>query len=89
MKNIIQVKKELCVGCGVCAGSCPKHAIFIVNGQARVNQRMCNQCGLCIGVCPRGAIVGIEPVSDEKLAAMIGSLKKQADSLINRIERLR
>ena len=89
MDDIIQIRKDSCVGCGICANGCPQQAISLVKGHARINQRICNQCGSCIGLCPQGAIVRLAAVSEKELATMIGSLRKQADDIVARIERLR
>ena len=58
-KNIeMVVKKDLCTGCGTCAGICPKNAIeMIVDSRKgiylpQIVQEACNDCGICLNVCP-------------------------------------
>lgn len=45
-----------CLGYGACANVCPKHAITIVDGLAKVDKRLCIGCGKCVGSCPRKLI---------------------------------
>ena len=45
-----------CLGLGDCAAACPKDAICIDNGVARVNTRDCIGCGLCAKNCPNHLI---------------------------------
>ena len=86
---MLQVRKDLCIGCGLCAQSCPRRAISLPWGQAEIGQSRCNSCCVCLEVCPQGAIVEIIPVPKEKLKTTIGMLKQQTDDLLDRIERLR
>lgn len=46
-----------CIGCGVCARSCP--ALAISGGDKEVHSidpRLCIDCGVCGTVCPTGSI---------------------------------
>jgi formate hydrogenlyase subunit 6/NADH:ubiquinone oxidoreductase subunit I len=86
---MLQVRSDLCLGCGICAQSCPRSAILVLWGQAEIDQSRCNSCGLCLDLCPQGAIVEVVPVSREELKDTISSLKRQADDLLARIDRLR
>lgn len=60
------VKKELCVGCGLCIPYCPVGAISLLEGKAVIDQEQCVECGTCgrrkIVKCPRGALVEREDV---------------------------
>jgi ferredoxin len=85
---ILSVRKDLCLGCGLCAGSCPRQAISLPSGQAQIDQDRCNQCGVCTDVCPQGAIVELSPVSKSELEATVTALKNRADDIISRIERM-
>jgi len=89
MGRMLKIRNDLCVGCGLCAESCPRQAISIIYGQAEINQGRCNQCHLCLGVCPQGAIVELAPVSEKDLANTVGSLKQKANDLVGHIEKLR
>lgn len=52
---MVQIKKELCVGCGACAKDCPGHAIQIIEGKAEI-RRDCIHCGHCVAICPVSAV---------------------------------
>ncbi|MEZ0536107.1 NADH-quinone oxidoreductase subunit NuoF [Caldicellulosiruptoraceae bacterium PP1] len=53
----IEIDKELCKGCGICAKNCPANAI---TGQIKkpyeIDQDKCVKCGVCIEKCPFKAI---------------------------------
>jgi len=57
---MLNVKKELCVGCGVCTHVCPTGAISLDAGTAGIDQDKCISCLNCVQACPRGAIVAVE-----------------------------
>ena len=86
---MLKVNKDLCVGCGLCAESCPRGAISLPWGQAEIDQNRCNSCRFCVEVCPQGAIVEGIPVSGKELRATVVSLKQQTDELLERIEMLK
>ena len=60
-KRRLEIKPELCKGCGKCARNCPMEAI---SGQPRtpyvIDNEKCIHCGACWGACPFGAIDAIE-----------------------------
>ena len=86
---MLKVNKDLCMGCGLCAQSCPRGAISLPWGQAEIDQNRCNSCRLCLELCPQGAIVERILVSKEGLIAAVGTLRRQTDELLERIERLK
>lgn len=51
-----QVKEEKCIGCSICAKSCPTSAITIENKKAVIDYELCYGCGECTTVCPTRAI---------------------------------
>lgn len=85
---ILRVRKDLCVGCGLCAESCPQQAISLQAGQAKIYRNRCNHCGICLDVCPRGAIVEVVPVSLPDFQSSVTELKGRTEDIIARIEKL-
>ncbi|WP_294522599.1 DUF362 domain-containing protein [uncultured Pseudoflavonifractor sp.] len=47
---------EACVGCGICAASCPVKAIAVKNRRARINTGKCIRCYCCHELCPHKAV---------------------------------
>jgi len=86
---MLAVRKDLCLGCGLCAESCPRGAISLFWGQAEIDHNRCDACQLCRQVCPQGAIVEVIAVSKDELKAVVTSLNQKTDDLLARIERLR
>lgn len=56
LKSYPQLNKELCVGCGKCAESCPSHIITIKNNKAHFQKKGCISCFCCQEMCPLKAI---------------------------------
>jgi ferredoxin len=85
---MLKVRRDMCLGCGLCAENCPTGAISLRWGQAVIDQSKCNHCRLCLDICPRAAIVELVPVSEKELQATVTSLKQRTSDLIERIENL-
>ena len=56
LKSYPKVDKNICVGCGKCAESCPAHIIKIENHKAKFTKRGCISCFCCQEMCPAKAI---------------------------------
>jgi ferredoxin len=50
------LKKDLCVGCGVCKNICPAKAIVIKDKKAVIDRSLCIRCFCCQELCPKTAM---------------------------------
>lgn len=50
------LKKDLCVGCGVCKNICPAKAIVIEDDKAIIDRKSCIRCFCCQEFCPKSAM---------------------------------
>ncbi|ENY8641184.1 TPA: nitroreductase family protein [Clostridioides difficile] len=53
---MIEVDKELCIGCGLCKNDCPVNNIIIENKKSVIKKQDCLMCGHCAAICPTKAI---------------------------------
>lgn len=64
----ITLRSDLCTGCGICEGICPKGAIRTIcdngNFRPRIDKDVCIDCGRCVKVCP-GLGVKLKGIADE------------------------
>ena len=57
LRKIIQIDKEKCNGCGICAKACHEGAIGMAEGKAvLLREDYCDGLGDCLPACPTGAI---------------------------------
>lgn len=50
------VHRKTCVGCGICARSCPAKAIVLRNGAPHFDYARCIRCYCCQELCPQTAV---------------------------------
>ena len=58
-RGLQHLDKDRCVGCGICAQTCPNNVIEVVKSGKWYPQfdiGHCMFCGLCIEVCPNEAL---------------------------------
>jgi ferredoxin len=64
-----------CTSCGLCAKSCPAHAVRLVGRGRRPRWGLsCQDCCRCINICPHGAIQCSVPLLSIHLALHAGSI---------------
>ncbi|MDM7993173.1 MAG: electron transfer flavoprotein subunit alpha [Candidatus Fermentibacter sp.] len=56
MSARIEIRTDVCTGCGLCTSACPFGALSLVDGTASVSDA-CTLCGACESSCPFGAIL--------------------------------
>ena len=66
IRKIINIDKDKCNGCGLCAKACHEGAIEMVDGKAQLmRDDYCDGLGDCLPVCPTGAITFTEREAKE------------------------
>lgn len=55
-EHIIEVDKDLCIGCALCKNDCPVNNIMIKDKKAVIKSQGCIKCGHCEAICPKAAI---------------------------------
>ncbi|MDB1931993.1 nitroreductase family protein [Clostridium tertium] len=55
-QHIIEVNKDLCIGCELCKNDYPVNNIIIENKKSVIKNQDCLMCGHCAAICPKEAI---------------------------------
>lgn len=56
MKPRPVIDTSVCVGCGMCARSCPAETIVVENKKAHIGRKKCIRCFCCQELCPYKAV---------------------------------
>ena len=76
--EILQINRELCIKCGICAGVCGDGIIEFqpetFPKQGGRFERMCIRCGACVAACPAGALTH-KDIPIEKCPSIQSSLQ--------------
>ena len=91
---MLNVRKDICAGCGVCSRVCPTEAISLDEGTAHIDQAKCTSCYRCIQACPRKAIVAVgkrmrpAALSAQELRDSLLHLREELQAVTQRLQRL-
>ena len=83
---VIEINRETCNKCGICASECPRRIIALPDGDfpqvAAAVEDTCNACGHCVAVCPKGSLsnrnspLELSPEMQKGLAVTAGQVEQ-------------
>jgi len=77
MSKKIEVRHDVCVGCGLCVRNCPVKAIDFPDKRIMLNHDKCICCMRCVNYCPKNAFtLGGKEVYQKKVEGFMQSVNK-------------
>lgn len=83
---MMNVNKDKCIGCSLCAKDCIVNDIEIIDGKANIKNKSCIKCGHCIAICPKKAVSTDEYDMEEVKEFNKDSFNIDSENLLNFIK---
>jgi len=91
-RQIVNIDRDKCNGCGLCIPNCHEGALQIIDGKATlISDLMCDGLGACIGYCPDGAITieEREAAPYDEIAVIKGIIPQGKNVMIAHLKHLK
>jgi ferredoxin len=86
---MIEIRRELCTGCGLCTRVCPVGAVALRSGKAEIDSERCVSCEACLYACPTHAILYSSPAELSELRGRLLRLKQRIEWIQGKLNRFR